>query len=138
VLIGPPGVFVLDSKDLNGIVSVHHGVLKARWHEDPDDGYENRTLAPHARAAAADLRAALRAHGAAAAVQPVVVVWAEFLQRSILSKEVAWVHGKHLADVLEHRPAKLSQESTEGIVDALRSWVSSLEDQLQSEACSAA
>jgi Nuclease-related domain len=91
VLIGPPGVFVLESKNLNGIVSVHHSVLHARWHEDPDDGYENRSFAPRARASAAELHDALRADGATADVQPVIVLWAEFEQRSILSSNVAWI-----------------------------------------------
>ncbi|MBV8999995.1 MAG: NERD domain-containing protein [Solirubrobacterales bacterium] len=40
VLIGPPGVFLLESKNLNGLVSIERGVLSVRWREDPDDGYE--------------------------------------------------------------------------------------------------
>jgi len=128
VLIGPPGVFALDSKNLNGIVSVRHGVLKTRWHEDPDDGYENKALASHSRSAARELRGALRAHGAVVDVQPVIVLWAEFEQRSILSKQVAWIDGKHLADVLERRPATLSQGSVATVVAAFESWLSSMRD----------
>jgi len=45
LLIGPPGVFLLDSKNLSGLLSVKAGVLSVRWREDPDDGYENFRLA---------------------------------------------------------------------------------------------
>jgi hypothetical protein len=44
LLIGPPGVFLLDSKNLSGVLSVKAGVLSVRWREDPDDGYENFRL----------------------------------------------------------------------------------------------
>jgi len=128
VLVGPPGVFALDSKNLNGIVSVRHGVLKARWHEDPDDGYENKALASRSRAAARELCAALQAQRVAVDVQPVIVLWAEFEQRSILSKDVAWIDGRHLADVLQRRPATLSQESATQVVAALESWLSAIDD----------
>jgi hypothetical protein len=49
VLIGPPGVFLLESKWLAGLVSVSRGVLTVTPREDPDDGYENHTFAacPH-------------------------------------------------------------------------------------------
>jgi hypothetical protein len=49
VLIGPPGVFLLDSKKLHGVLSVSAGVLSIRWREDHADGYENRRLAPRMR-----------------------------------------------------------------------------------------
>jgi hypothetical protein len=52
VLVGPPGVFLLDSKNLHGVLSVSAGVLSVRWREDPADGYENRQLAPRMRSLA--------------------------------------------------------------------------------------
>ena len=128
ILIGPPGVFALDSKNLSGIVSVRHGVLKTRWHEDPDHGDENKTLASHSRSSARELRAALHAHGVEVDVQPVIVLWAEFEQRSILSKGVAWIDGKHLAAVLGRRLATLSQGSAAPVVAAFESWLGSMRD----------
>ncbi len=41
VLVGPAGVFLLEMKNLSGILSVQGGVLTVRWHEDPQDGYDN-------------------------------------------------------------------------------------------------
>lgn len=110
ILIGPPGVFMLESKNLHGDLSVRSGVLTVQWHEDPDDGYENARIARHARGCAAQARGMLGEHGLAQWVQPVVVLWGTFAQRSISSDGVAWVQGHHLAKVLEARPAKLSAQ----------------------------
>jgi len=98
-------VFALDSKNLSGIVSVRHGVLKTRWHEDPDHGDENKTLASHSRSSARELRAALHAHGVEVDVQPVIVLWAEFEQRSILRQTRGMDRRKHLADVPRASPS---------------------------------
>jgi hypothetical protein len=53
-------------------------------------------------------------------VQPVVVLWARFEQRSIMSGEVAWVRGKDLAKVLEQRPAQLSPAELDEVAAFLR------------------
>ena len=124
ILIGPPGVFVLESKKLNGTMSVTSGVLSVRWHEDPTDGYENRRLAGRMRARAAELSAALREQGASGIwVQPVVALWGTYEQRSIESDGVAWVAGGSLADVLAARPAKLSAADVAYSTAALRAWL---------------
>jgi hypothetical protein len=59
VLVGPAGVFVLESKRLTGQVRVEVGKLIVRWHEDPKDGYENDSIANRARGATFDLHARL-------------------------------------------------------------------------------
>jgi hypothetical protein len=38
VVVGPAGVFMLESKRLSGRVGVDAGKLIVRWHEDPADG----------------------------------------------------------------------------------------------------
>lgn len=45
VLVGPADVFLLETKNLGGTVSVERGVLAVRWLEDSDDGYEARQIA---------------------------------------------------------------------------------------------
>ncbi len=109
VLVGPPGVFLLDSKNLHGVLSVSAGVLSVRWREDLADGYENRQLAPRMRNRACLLEAHLRRHGVTDPhVQPVVVLWGAFDQGSFLSGKVAWIRGSELARVLKNRPTRLS------------------------------
>ena len=113
LLVGPPGVFLLDSKNLSGVLSVKAGVLSVRWREDPDDGYENFRLAGQMRARARDLEELLRRHGVEISVQPVVVLWGRFEQRSILSRSVAWVQGKELQRALRGRPTRLGTDDIE-------------------------
>jgi Nuclease-related domain len=122
IVVGPSGIFLIDSKDLHGAASVERGRLSVRWREAPDGGYENRSLAPRIRVAAIELERALRQRGLAAPrVQPVVALWALFEQRSVISGGVAWVHGKDLADVLERRPVTLSPSEVDRAAAALRS-----------------
>ncbi len=112
VLVGPPGVFLLESKNLNGALSVAAGVLSVRWREDPSDGYENRRLAPMMKNRAQDLEQRLQRQGVEASVQPLVVLWGHFPQRSILNRStgVAWVDGKQLRRVLQERPVRLGAD----------------------------
>lgn len=77
------------------------------------------------RRLAAALEARLRDDGVAIDhVQPVVVLWGgTFEQGSVLSKDVAWVRGRRLADVIERRPGALSAEQLRHVAESLyRPW----------------
>lgn len=122
ILVGPAGVFLLETKKLGGVVSVECGALSVRWREDLDDGYEARQIGPRARGLAAQLAERLRESGMPNVwVQPIVVLWSDFPQGSIQSDGVAWVAGKRLAGVLAARPAVLSDEQVDDIMAAVRS-----------------
>ncbi len=55
VVVAPSGqVFLLDTKAPSGLISVERGVLRVKWLEDPDDGYD-KDLTPRMKAAAARL-----------------------------------------------------------------------------------
>lgn len=121
VAVGPPGVFVLDSKKLSGVVSVTAGVLSVRWREDPDDGYTLPRLASRMRWLARTIETRLRADAVEGLdVQPVVAIWAPFDQGSILSGGVAWVSGKQIANVLGRRPVMLTSDEVTQAAQALR------------------
>ena len=125
VLAGPQGVFLLDSKHLAGMLSVRQGVLSVRWREDPADGYENRRITARMRMLAAALETRLRDDGVELdRVQAVVVLWGgTFEQGSVLSKDVAWVSGRLLSDVIEQRPGNLSSDQLSRIAESLqRPW----------------
>jgi hypothetical protein len=115
VLLGPPGAFLLESKNLHGVLAVQRGVLSVRWREDPHDGYENHRLSVRMETLARTFGALLEREGAAGIpVQPVVVLWGNFEQRSVQSKAgVAWVRGNALASVLASRPTQLSPEQVQ-------------------------
>lgn len=110
LLVGPAGVFVIETKSLRGRVSIHEGVLHVHWREDPDQGYHNPNLAPRARAIASTVCEHFREQGLRVWVQPLVVLWAEFDQVSVQSGRVAWVQGHALTRVLAHRPASMSAQ----------------------------
>jgi hypothetical protein len=126
ILAGPAGVLMLESKRLAGQVKVAGGKLVVRWHEDPEDGYENDSIAGRAKAAAFDLHSRLNSVGVDVWVQGVIVLWAQFDQRSIERDKLAWVRGDELAAVLAARPVKYSGDSVEELTSATRSVVMSL------------
>lgn len=121
MVVGPSGIFLLDTKRLSGDVSVKKGVLTVRYREDPDDGYELPRLASRMRWLARSAETRLRGAGVGhLGVQPVVVIWAPFDQGSILDGDVAWVSGKKIAAVLRQRPTRLSADAVEQIAAVLR------------------
>lgn len=126
VLVGPAGVFILESKRLSGMVKVDAGKLVVRWHEDPSDGYENGSISKRARGAAFDLHSRLRAAGFDVWVQAIVVLWADFVQRSIEYDRVAWVCGEELATVLAARPSRFTPEKVNELTSATRAALESL------------
>ena len=128
VLVGPAGIFMLESKRLAGRVKVDSGKLVVRWHEDPQDGYENDTIAGRARGAAFAFHSCLDSLGTDAWVQAVVVLWADFDQRSIKRDKVAWVRGDVLADVLAARPVKYSGDALGQLTSATRLAVTRLRE----------
>jgi hypothetical protein len=120
IAVGPPGVFLLETKSLGGLLSVRHGVLTTRAPEEPDHAYDDRRLRGRVLASAAATARDLRADGISVWVQPVVVLWGRFEQASVLSGDVAWVRGNDLARVLAARPARHTPEQIEAIAAALR------------------
>ena len=129
VLVGPAGVFLLETKNLRGNVAVKRGVLSVRWPEAPDDGYDNEHLARRARASAATLSGLLQGEGIRIWVQPVVVLWGRFDQASIQSESVAWVAGKALTRVLRARPTALSAGDIGRVTAILGSAAFAVSDQ---------
>ena len=115
-------VFLLESKRLAGEIRIEAGKLVVRWHEDPQDGYENASIGGRARAAAFDLHA--RIVDPRPWVQAVVVIWGDFAQRSVVSENVAWVRGDLLAGVVANRPIRYSGKALTAVIsrtgDAVR------------------
>ncbi len=122
VLIGPPGVFLIESKYLGGVASVSDDELRVRWLEDAADGYANRKIGPRARAAAAELSGNLQTvAGRHPWVQSVVVLWAPFEQDTVEDRRVIWTRGDRLADVLAGQtPSRLNPRDIAHIADQVR------------------
>ena len=102
VLIGPPGVFLLDSKLFMPASSVRGDALVAGRSSYPGGVF---------RGAAVKLHEALSDRmGRKLWVQPVVVIWGEFRQRSVEEGHVVYLHGSELLDWLRKQPGRLSAD----------------------------
>lgn len=121
VLVGPPGVFVLETKNLGGLVSVADDKLRVRWRDAPDDGYVLDRVGKQVRGQAAALQAEFRAIGVRPGwLQPVVVIWSGFEQQVVEDPKTLWVHGSRLADNLAARDAHLNLAQIAAIAAVLR------------------
>lgn len=125
VLIGPPGVFLLESKNLSGSLSVSDDKLSVRWlGEVEEDPYVNRTIGGRARAAAAKLSCELHTPaGRQPWVQSVIVLWATFEQGTVEHARVIWTQGDRLVAVLAAAKASspLNPRDIAHIADQVRS-----------------
>ncbi len=82
--------------------------MTVRRREDPEDHYEQRTLAGRMRGAAAELADDLgHETGKRPWVTPVVVIWAPFEQRVVEDGGVLWIQGKALRGWLNSQETKL-------------------------------
>ncbi len=104
VLTGPPGVFLLETKNLSGSISFEDGVLVARQFDDPDEVYRYMTLAPRLRGQAKELSERLRAKiGRAPWVTAVVVIWGHFPAGLVEHENVTYISGERLLAWLASR-----------------------------------
>lgn len=120
VAVGPGGVFLLDSKQLGGTVTVAGDAVRVERVDDPRDSYELRPLAPTLRREARRLYDEITdATGQRIWVTPVVVFWSRFDARHAESDGVVWVHGKELAGWLRKQPARLGERRIARIAEHL-------------------
>jgi hypothetical protein len=97
VLVGPPGVLLLETKVRAGTVRLQDGILTIRYPDDPDEVVTLPRLAAQMRARAAALHTEFPFEdGMRRWVTPVVVLWADFPQRRIEHDGVTYVQGDQL------------------------------------------
>ena len=121
VIVGPAGVFVLDTKNLHGSVTVDGDTLSLTRPGETRVAYANDNLARSARRQGWDLNRLLKQRcNLSPWVSAVVVVWAEFPQRAVAANKMSYVHGDHLVDWLSHQPARLSAAQVAQIAAALQ------------------
>jgi hypothetical protein len=99
VVLGPAGLFLLDSKNYSGEAIIEDDELRVRWLEDPQDGWVCHGMVPRMRAASAELKELIEAaSGVRVWVQPVVVLWMRFPQEVAQMSDVFFVRGDSLTD----------------------------------------
>jgi hypothetical protein len=106
VLVGPPGVFLLETKVRAGTVSFEDGMLTVHYPDDPDEVVTLPRLAAQMRGRARDLRATHRfENGVRRWVTPVVVLWANFPDRRVEHDGITYIHGDELVGWLRSLPS---------------------------------
>jgi hypothetical protein len=124
LVIGPGGVFVLDSKRLGGRVVVQGDEVRVERLDDDNLSYTHGGVASVRRLAAQTSQRMLDATRIKTWVTPVMVVWAEFPQR-VAEGGCTVVHGDELVRWLESQPARIAPANVPRIAQAARSaWAS--------------
>ena len=121
LVIGPGGVFLLDTKRWRGAAAVVDGQVQLRRPETPDlvEVYAGVPAAMRGSAAAVSDR--LRGLGGHRPwVQPVVVFWGDFPQEQVKADGVAYVAGDHLTGWLLAQRERLDQTQVAAVAAAIR------------------
>ena len=124
VVVGPGGVFLLDSKRWRGSVTVDGDSAVIRRLEDPDILWRF-TSPSRVKGLAVEVSQAIRASTRATVwVTPVIVVWGEFAQ-VVGGDTCNFVHGDALARWLKDQPARIAPGRVEQIAEAVASALTS-------------
>lgn len=121
IVIGPGGVFLLDSKRLSGSVNVGPDGVTVRRFDDPDLTYKHPGsghLLGLARETHDRVRQATRI---SQWVTPVMVIWAEFPQRIAEQQNCHYVHGDELADWLRAQQTAIAANRIGQVASAVSS-----------------
>jgi len=122
VVIGPGGVFLLDTKRLAGSVTVENGRVTVTRFDDSDLSYTFQAhpqLLALAREAHDRIRAATRIN---LWVTPVLVLWSDFRQREF-HDTCTFLHGEELVDWLRRQPQAIAPGRVPQIAQAvLAAW----------------
>jgi hypothetical protein len=111
IAVGPTGAYLLESKNLHGIVELRSGVPYLRRRHDPHAVAAFRRVRPRALRAAARIKADIQERsGHCVWVQAVVVFWSDFPEQLVDDGRCVYIHGARLADWLRERPQRLDQE----------------------------
>jgi hypothetical protein len=118
VVVGPGGVFLLDSKRWKGSVTVEGDSAVVRRLENPDSHWQFTSPA-HVKGLAREVHEGIRASTRATVwVTPVIVVWGDFAQ-VVGGDTCTFVHGDALAQWLRDQPARIAPGRVEQIAEAV-------------------
>lgn len=109
IVVGPGGVFLLDSKNLSGSITLESGGLTRQLKDAELDAFTYTRLESKVLSAAAHLKEQLEMQTSLSLwVQALVVVWGEFAAEPTEQNRVVYVRGDELRAWLARRPNRLS------------------------------
>ena len=108
IALGPSGVYLLETKKLEGVVEIRDGVPHLSRRHDPDASQKFTRMRSTALSAAAEIKRDIEHRcGECSWVQAVIVFWSEFPEQLTEYDHCAYIHGSRLRDWLRERPARL-------------------------------
>jgi hypothetical protein len=121
IVVGRAGVFLIDTKWPAGTLRIENGVPWMTRREYPEAEVRYPQFGPRAKAAAARLSQDLgRRSEQRVWVEPVVVVWSDFPAVIHAEGGCTFIHGSHVVDWLQSRPARLEEAVAAALHDAVR------------------
>ena len=122
VVVGPTGVFLVDSKVPSGLVEIHGDDLHVLRSADAEDTYVCHGLGPRVRGAAAELSEEIhRATGVKTYVQALVAIWGRVSEQVVEGDRVTYLHGSELAARIEHNPSTLRPDQYRAVISFFNS-----------------
>lgn len=113
IIVGPGGVFAIETKNLKGPISVKKGKIKQG---SVEHGSANNKCIDGALAIHDVIKLETERH---MWVEGVVVFWGDFQQRICQEKNVTYLAGEELVAWLHERPAKFSGTEIDEVVTAI-------------------
>jgi hypothetical protein len=121
IVVGRAGVFLLETKSLQGIVHIRDGQPYLRRRSDPEADKACSWIRADALAGAATLKEDIqRRTGRRLWVQAVVVLWSDFEEGVYEDERCMLVHGPRLHDWILRRPELLDQGTTDELAEGIR------------------
>lgn len=118
VVVGPPGVFVLDTKNIGSELNIENDWLTVT-RPDGLPGYRTDKPARSTKGAAAELSRTLTQASIRGWVHAVVVLWGDMPQEHVRGDRVDWVSGTKLASWLVAQPNPRRPVDVDRVVHAL-------------------
>jgi hypothetical protein len=120
VIVGPGGVFILDTKNNTGTAEARGDRLRIT-RPDGRTCFDSDGMAFRARAQGVELHDLIKQRcGISVWVDAVIVLWADFPQRAVEGRRMAYAHGDHVVDWLLSRRARLNANQIDQIAAALQ------------------
>lgn len=121
VVVGSPGVFLIETKNHQGSVEIEDGVPRLRRRHDPEARNSLRGDGAQAVRLATSLHGSISARvGSCPFVSALVVYWNPFPAKRFKEPNVTYIHGSELRAYLEALPPQLPAEKQQTVFSAVR------------------
>src|SRR5580692_4228638 len=119
IVVCTAGVFLLDSKYLGGVASIHGDTVHVQRRDDDDESYDRTRLASGMRGRAVRLQQDIAPQTSVRFIQPVVVFWNPFPQGVVAGENVMFLHGERLVAWLRQQPEKMPENTVRDVARAI-------------------